>query len=33
VPWLNFIVLVGIGKGLRYAFVIWLVAEASGISS
>lgn len=33
VPWLNFIVLVGIGKGLRYAFVIWLVAEASGVSS
>ena len=30
VPWLNFIVLVGIGKGLRYAFVIWVVLTASG---
>lgn len=30
VPWLNFVVLVGIGKGLRYAFVIWVVLEASG---
>ena len=33
VPWLNFIVLVAIGKGLRYAFVLWLVAEVSGVSS
>jgi membrane protein YqaA with SNARE-associated domain len=31
VPWLNFVVLVGIGKGLRYAFVIWVVLEASGL--
>ncbi|ABM19480.1 conserved hypothetical protein [Marinobacter nauticus VT8] len=30
VPWLNFVVLVGIGKGLRYAFVIWVVLTASG---
>ncbi|HLV76697.1 MAG TPA: YqaA family protein [Marinobacter sp.] len=30
VPWLNFIVLVAIGKGLRYAFVIWAVLGASG---
>ena len=28
VPWLNFIVLVGIGKGLRYALVIWAVQKA-----
>jgi membrane protein YqaA with SNARE-associated domain len=33
VPWLNFVILVGIGKGARYAFVLWLVAEASGASS
>lgn len=33
VPWLNFVVLVGIGKGLRYAFVLWLVVEASGAVS
>ncbi|MCR8914830.1 DedA family protein [Marinobacter panjinensis] len=31
VPWLNFVVLVGIGKGIRYALVIWLVLEASGV--
>ncbi len=31
VPWLNFVILVGIGKGLRYALVIWLVASASGV--
>lgn len=31
VPWLNFVVLVTIGKGLRYAFVIWVVLEASGL--
>ena len=30
-PWLNFVVLVAIGKGLRYAFVIWVVLEASGL--
>lgn len=30
VPWLNFIVLVGIGKGLRYALVIWAVEKAFG---
>lgn len=30
VPWLNFVVLVAIGKGLRYGFVIWLVLKASG---
>ncbi|WP_166268585.1 YqaA family protein [Marinobacter caseinilyticus] len=29
VPWLNFVVLVAIGKGARYAVVLWLVAEAS----
>lgn len=31
VPWLNFVVLVAIGKGLRYGLVIWLVLEASGV--
>ena len=31
VPWLNFVVMVAIGKGLRYAFVIWVVLEASGL--
>ncbi len=31
VPWLNFVVLVAIGKGVRYAFVIWVVLEASGL--
>jgi len=30
VPWLNFIVLVAIGKGLRYAFVLWVVLAMSG---
>jgi len=30
VPWLNFVVLVGIGKGLRYAIVVWLVLSAYG---
>lgn len=30
VPWLNFIVLVAIGKGLRYALVLWIVLEATG---
>ncbi|KAA1173169.1 DedA family protein [Marinobacter salinexigens] len=29
VPWLNFVILVAIGKGLRYAFVLWVVVEAS----
>jgi membrane protein YqaA with SNARE-associated domain len=33
VPWLNFVILVGVGKGLRYALVIWLVSEAFGVSS
>ncbi|MEC7815493.1 MAG: VTT domain-containing protein [Pseudomonadota bacterium] len=32
VPWLNFVVLVAIGKGARYAFVIWLVLEAGKVS-
>lgn len=32
VPWLNFVVLVAIGKGLRYAFVLWVVLEVSGVS-
>ena len=31
VPWLNFVILVAIGKGLRYGLVIWLVLEASGV--
>jgi membrane protein YqaA with SNARE-associated domain len=31
VPGLNCVVLVAIGKGLRYAFVIWVVLEASGL--
>jgi membrane protein YqaA with SNARE-associated domain len=30
VPWLNFVILVGIGKGARYAVVIWLTLQASG---
>ncbi|MEX0603681.1 MAG: YqaA family protein [Marinobacter sp.] len=29
VPWLNFVILVAIGKGARYAVVLWLVLEAS----
>lgn len=29
VPWLNFVVLVAIGKGLRYAIVLWLVLAAT----
>lgn len=29
VPWLNFIVLVAIGKGIRYALVLWVVLEAT----
>ncbi|HCW90320.1 MAG TPA: DedA family protein [Marinobacter sp.] len=29
VPWLNFVVLVGIGKGVRYAIVLWIVLYAS----
>lgn len=29
VPWLNFVILVGAGKGLRYAFVIWVVLEVT----
>ncbi|WP_166251809.1 YqaA family protein [Marinobacter salicampi] len=28
VPWLNFVVLVAIGKGARYAAVLWLVIGA-----
>lgn len=32
VPWLNFVVLVAIGKGARYAFVIWLVLEAGKVA-
>lgn len=30
VPWLNFVILVGIGKAARYAVVIWLTLQASG---
>lgn len=30
VPWLNFVVLVVLGKGMRYAVVLWLVMEAVG---
>ena len=33
VPWLNFVVLVGIGKGARYAVVIWLTLQASAGTS
>lgn len=33
VPWLNFVILVGTGKGLRYAFVLWVVLEATGFGS
>ncbi|WIX32688.1 YqaA family protein [Salinicola sp. JS01] len=30
VPWFNFVVLVAIGKGLRYAIVLWLVLGVAG---
>ncbi|GAA3587244.1 YqaA family protein [Marinobacter xestospongiae] len=30
VPWLNFVTLVAIGKGARYAVVLWLVVQANG---
>lgn len=30
VPWFNFVVLVAIGKGARYAVVAWLVLSAAG---
>ncbi|MCG2582712.1 MAG: DedA family protein [Marinobacter sp.] len=33
VPWLNFVVLVAIGKGVRYGFVLWLVLNAAGVPS
>ena len=33
VPWPNFIVLVAIGKGLRYAFVIWVVLKAGAMAT
>ncbi|MEQ9546021.1 YqaA family protein [uncultured Marinobacter sp.] len=33
VPWLNFVVLVAIGKGVRYGFVLWLVLETAGVPS
>ncbi|MEX2476216.1 YqaA family protein [Marinobacter sp.] len=33
VPWLNFVILVAIGKGARYAFVLWVVMEAAGVPS
>lgn len=29
VPWLNFVILVAIGKGARYAVVLWIVLYAS----
>ncbi len=32
VPWLNFVVLVAVGKGLRYALVIALVVNATSVS-
>lgn len=32
VPWGNFLVLTAIGKGLRYAIVIWLVLRAGRIT-
>ena len=31
VPWPNFLILVAIGKGLRYAIVIWLVLRTGRI--
>ncbi|MCG8518990.1 YqaA family protein [Marinobacter xestospongiae] len=30
VPWLHFVTLVAIGKGARYAVVLWLVIQANG---
>lgn len=33
VPWLNFVVLVAIGKGARYAVVLWLVQQANGMGT
>ncbi|UDL04291.1 YqaA family protein [Marinobacter sp. CA1] len=30
VPWLHFVTLVAIGKGARYAVVLWLVVQANG---
>ncbi|KXS54922.1 MAG: hypothetical protein AWU57_676 [Marinobacter sp. T13-3] len=33
VPWLNFVILVAIGKGLRYAFVIWVVLKAGAMAT
>ena len=33
VPWINFVVLVAVGKGARYAFVLWVVMEAAGVPS
>jgi membrane protein YqaA with SNARE-associated domain len=32
VPWLNFVILVAIGKGLRYLLVIWLVAASGSVA-
>lgn len=32
VPWLNFVVLVAVGKGARYAVVLWLVQQANGVT-
>ncbi len=29
VPWLNFVVLVAMGKGIRYAVVLWLVLQST----
>lgn len=33
VPWLSFVVLVGIGKGVRYAFVLWAALSWSPVAA
>jgi membrane protein YqaA with SNARE-associated domain len=31
VPWLNFVILVAVGKGTRYAVVLWVVIHSTGV--
>lgn len=30
VPWFNFVVLVAVGKGVRYAVVLWIAMQSTG---
>lgn len=30
VPWFNFVALVALGKGLRYAIVLWIATQSAG---